>query len=539
MDRSLMFRLKTGKFLAGFLLAGLFLVGGCSSPEKKTAKALESAREALDAGNVNQAIEQLVEINEAFPGNPEVLEQLGFAYAEEPDPFSAAIFLQQAVDADPTRTYLLNAVAENFNAVGDRQSAKAAYAQYLGDFPEDGDAWYALAQLYRQDNQTRPAVDAYLRAFQLLDKPLTGEEAITMGDLFFQLGNIPRAEDYYQTALEADDLSALPALFGLLRINAQAGNWGVVQRIVDRLDTDFPGALDASEYANLRLDLVAWRDARRKFEEQRERQERAAAEAADNLANNVSATSPADDVDGPGDTPAAETTEVAETTPDSGGTADAEPEPDTAVAANEPSEDGAVTVLPAESDDAGSGGKLAAVEGENVVGGMFDPLEDREEVFIEGPALPEPVNRARQARLAGDYATAVRVLWEALSERPSMAVAWHELSLAYLEGGDPAAAETASLEAMRLDPFNAGYVLHHVDVIRESRSPAYVMRELRRAKERFPNHPEITYELARGYEEISRDPRNAVFLYRQFLEIAPNHPLTEDVRNNLRRLGAL
>lgn len=554
--RPVMLRFITGKFLLLFLApALLFLVSGCSSPEKRLARGLEEAKEALQSGDVNQAIDQLLEINEAFPGNPDVLEQLGFAYVQEPDPFSAAIFLQQAVDADPTRTYLLDAVAENYSAVGDRQSAKTAYARYLEDFPDDADAWYAIAELYQQDNQTRPAVDAFLKAFQLRDRPVTGEEAIIMGDLFFRLDNIPRAEGYYQQALEADPLSGLPALFGLLQINAQAGNWPVVERVIERLDADYPGALDASQFANLRLDLKAWEEARARFEARRKAQEEAAERAANNLEATIgSPTRPDPLTDGETVADASETAADRNGTGDEGSTSGESPAVGTKAARTEvpePSSDGSVTVLPAEQAGADDEGKLAGIDpgdpvefdtpdpvGGNVVGGIFDPLDDMETIATELPPVPADVAEARRARLQGDYTTAVRLLWRALGKNPSRHEAWYELSLSYLGAGDPASAETASLEAMRLNPRDPAYALHHVDVIRESRSPSYVIRELRRAKERFPDNPEITFELAVSYEEISRDPRNAIFLYREFLEIAPNHPLTGEVENKLRRLGA-
>ncbi len=509
-----MISFKTIKALLGFLALLLFLGGfaGCSSPEKRLAQSLAEAREAVDSGDVNQGLQILLKLNDDFPDNPEILEEVGFAYAEEPDPFSAAIFLQQAVDLDATRTYLLKAVAENYQSVGNDSAAKMAYLRYLGDFAEDGEAWYAIAELHREDNEVKPAVDAYLKAFAFLGMPPTGDQAIFMGDLFYQLRNIPRAESYYQMALEADELSALPALFGLLQINVEQGNWQVVERIIGRLDEDFPGALDASPLATARMDYLAWKDAKEAFEAEQAANRIAAEALEQSLAEGIAAA----EVD-----PEPEPVEPVELTSDT-------------------TTDPAAVDSPAEGNDSvedpAASGKMALLDGE------IPPLMEEPEV-IEDPVIeltPDErlVEEARAARLAGDYTEAVRLLWQALGINPSNAAAWFELSQAYLENNEPAASETASLEAMRLSPNNPQYALHHVDVIRESRSPTIVMRELRRAIDRFPDNPEITYEMAKAFEELVDDPRNAIYLYREFLEIAPAHPLVPEVEASLRRLGA-
>jgi len=277
-----MLRYKTGNILVGFLFV-LLIFAGCTNPEKKISRTLENAKEARANGNVNQAIQLLSSLNERFPGEADVLEALGIAYQEEPDPFASAIHLQQAVEADPTRTHLLKLVAENYAAVGDSSSARAAYEIYLQDFPEDGEATMALADLYHDANQIQSALDTYLKGFRLLDRPLRGDEAVTVGDLFFQVENYAQAENYYQAALESGDLSELPALFGLLKINVATTNWPVAERIVERIDSGYPGALDASDLHYVRDDLNRWREARAKFENEQRAQELAASQQRERL----------------------------------------------------------------------------------------------------------------------------------------------------------------------------------------------------------------------------------------------------------------
>lgn len=525
-----MYRYRTGNILIGFLFLAVFL-SGCGGPQKKISRSLEKAEEARQEGNLAQSIQILANLDERFPGNADVLESLGFAYEAEPDPFNAAIALQQAVEADPERTYLLESVAENYAAVGDYPSARTAYERYLEDFPSDGEATMALADLYREANQIESAVDAYLRGYNLLERPLRGEEAVVLGDLFFQLGNYPRAENFYQVALEGGDLSELPALFGMLKINIANTNWAVAERVVQRLDEEYPGALDASELYTVREDIADWKEARRRFEEEQQAQELASRENLENRLNQDLAAPPEQSPtrppqDSESSDPPQDTEAETATTPNQSDDPNEEPPTD-------PTADRETT------EENPRGGKLVVV----------DPEEDDDANVLEffpqddTPVPPPPtglagdIAQARQLRQDGVFSESVRLLWKVLGRDPSRPDAWFELSKTYLANNEAAAAETASLEAMRLDPANTAYVLHHFDVIRESRGRAVVIRELRLAQERFPDNPEILFELARGYDEIASDPRNAAFLYNRFLDDYPNHPLAPEVRTKLARLG--
>lgn len=518
-----MLRYRTGKSLLGFLLIAAF-ISGCGGPQKKISKTLERASEARQEGDVNQAVQLLSNLNESFPGDPDILEALGMAYQAEPDPFAAAIALQQAVEADPTRTYLLKSVAENYAAVGDYSSARTAYERYLVDFPTDGEATMALADIYREANQVESAVDSYLRGYELLERPLRGEEAVVLGDLFFQLGNYPRAENFYQVALESGDLSELPALFGLLKINIANSNWSVAERVVERLDQEYPGALDASELYTVREDIADWKEARRRFQEEQEANRLANRE---NVENRLSTQ-----LSQPGERPTRPNTQPT-LPPEEEETQETEPETNQQAPNTDPSREASPEE---ETREQVPTGKLAILE---------DPSETTLEIFQEEELPPTPprsgpyvdIDKARELRRNGVYSEAVRLLWRVLGNNPSIPEAWHELSLAYFANNEAAAAETASLEAMRLDPRNPQYVLHHLEVIRKSRGRSVIIRELRLAQERFPDNPEILFELALGYEEVASDSRSAAYLYNRFLDDYPNHPLASEVRTKLRRLG--
>lgn len=519
--------LTTGRGIAWFPALIIFLaVGGCSNPDKTISRTLETAKQAVDAGDVNLAVRQLNALSAKFPGRPDILEALGHAYAREPDYFSAALFLQQAADADPARLLLLRDAGEYFLQAGDTASARQALQRFLDVFPGDGEAWNRLAPILRDANETVPAVNAYLKSFSLTGRDPSPEEALSLGDLFFQLDNHPNAEAYYRMALLGDDLSALPALFGLLRLDLLRAQWTPVQAWIAQLDARFPGALDSSPLASARADLRAFQQAGEDFARAREAQSAVAQSAGDNLAR-ATTTPPAAPVPAVSDTdilladtpalPAA-----ADPAGPPGGSS-----PSLTESASSPLSDS----LPAPSKPDSSPADLASADGP---GSAAPPASAP---LLEASA-PTPLADARQARLAGHTREAVSLLWDYLGRYPASADAWFELSLSALAAGDAPTAETAALETLRLAPQDPDRFLHYVEVIRVSRNPSIVLRELARGQQLFPNHPGLAYELARAYEEIARDTWNAVYHYRRFLRLDPEHPSAPAAREALRRLGA-
>ncbi|GHB92249.1 tetratricopeptide repeat protein [Cerasicoccus arenae] len=147
-----------------------------------------------------------------------------------------------------------------------------------------------------------------------------------------------------------------------------------------------------------------------------------------------------------------------------------------------------------------------------------------------------PAQRATLAYEAEDYVTAIRFYRQALATESNNAELSYDLSRAYFNNGQYREAEIYASEATRLSPNDVRFTLNYLRAIQRTMSREALMRELVRAKERFPNSPDITLALGRAYEVIMGNTRNARFLYEEFVTMAPNHPRTDEIRKKLEKL---
>ena len=165
-----------------------------------------------------------------------------------------------------------------------------------------------------------------------------------------------------------------------------------------------------------------------------------------------------------------------------------------------------------------------------------------QEVPEEPPPPPPPpppitadslLREARQLKLEGHDADAVASYWESLKMDDSRAQVWFELSESLLADNQLPWAEATALEAIRRDPQSTLFTLQYLAVTQLTKSPEQFLKELIRAKVRLKESPEITLALARGYKNISHSTPNAIILYREVLEMLPNHPDSKAIQAEL------
>jgi len=147
-----------------------------------------------------------------------------------------------------------------------------------------------------------------------------------------------------------------------------------------------------------------------------------------------------------------------------------------------------------------------------------------------------PAERASLAYDAGDYETAIRFYRQALAIDGESAEVSYELSRAFYQNRQFREASIYAAEATRLDSENVRYALNYLRAIQRTVNRDALMRELVRAKEKFPTNPDVTLALGRAYEIIMGNTRNARFLYEEFIALAPEHPRADEIRNKLTRL---
>lgn len=569
--------------LSLLVLTGLFL-SGCSTPEEKRAEQLEEAR-ALSEQGMNEAAIQLLEaLAVDYPNDAEILHALGRLYASEEDPTMAAFFLEQAHQQDPANVELLFQTYQALERSG--QPSGEALSKLAQRSPESmTDAlWIRLGQYRAENNQNESALQAYLKGANLKGRKPSPGTAASIGQLFARVGNPTQAERWFEAAADSDDPNAMTALFGLLEIQLQQKRWSDAEATIDRLDTQFPGAVDASQWAQARRELKRWRAAQETMKArlaaaaaERESAEEAAADQPVEVIEDEATTDP----NAPSETATA-TAGTTETETDTAGESEngdnkgkaqvisdmeaaeamaMQPALETAVDPN-PATAGAgvafnpdIVIEPADPDFSFNvtfeEQALAPQTNYNLESPLeadqpatttdFDPdalaASATPTNFIGPPKTLEALlAEAESAELDRDYKSAIRKYWAAIGITNNRPDIWNLLARAYRIDGQLENAETAALEAIRLEPDEVAYTLDYLRIAQRTKKPDQFLSHLETAYDRFPASPEITLSLARAYERISQDRPEARRLFQRFIDIAPSHPLVPEARDAVARL---
>lgn len=545
-------------------------LGGCNSPEEKKAAQIKDALSLSEKGSKAEALKILEELATQYPDDTVILKSIGQIYAADGDAGMASLFLEQAYLKSPDDTELLFQTYQSLDAA--KQPASHLLEKLSEQAPEamTPELWTRLGQARQAANQVQSALDAFLKGVDPDKAKPAPETAAAIGQLFLKAGNLPQAESWLKMAAESDDPNALTALFGLLEINLRQNNWADAEATIAQLDTQFPGAVEASQWEQARQELVRWRESQdemkaklakaqadKKAIETEARPATAEAEASqvvesdeDSGGSETAITegktqiiSDMEAVEAMADAPAIEITEEADVTPIK----------DNKVIASDPS----ITIdatKPKTTVEVSSGQAATAEETIFAVNAgiaiepaptpiveAFPTLEaEPAPVTLPSSSRPQTVEElmadAEAATLDRDFKSAIRKYWTAISLANNRAEVWNLLSRAYLVDGQLNNAETTALEAVRLEPRQVAYTLDYLRVAQRSLPPEDFLAELETAYARFPVSPEITLSIARGHELISQDRSSARKLYLRFIDIAPNHPLIPEAQNAVARL---
>ncbi|MDP0497056.1 MAG: tetratricopeptide repeat protein [Verrucomicrobiota bacterium JB024] len=553
-----------GKIAAICLAVATFFVAGCSRSDPAAEQAridaevatrLDAAKHLLYNGSIDQAVSALEVLDADHPNRPGVIEQLAFAYAEVPDPAMAAFYFDQAYTLTPSRTDLALFAAQAHTQMKDWPAAAMAYQHYLEGEPMDAGAWKQLAQAQRNAGKLQPSLEAWLRAFKTEKSKPTVTEAVELGSLYYQLGNQAQAGDWWNYALKLPDQDGAhaQARLGLLRLALAREHWAQAEELVANLDAQSPALIDNSDLAGVRRQLADLRAATSGIKPPAA----SGSIATTGTGSSASAVTPSGTATTgsaatTGTTTAATsssatgtaTTNVADL-PDSGGSklvdpADVAPAGQDTVTgpAGVPQEH----VISASWGDAGDGTptdstEVAVTEDNTTVAPT--PLADGQTPAADTePEMPAPKNEYERGVIAyqeGNFPAAIRHFQMSLAiENSQNALTFYDLSRAYYAIGQWQQAELFASEAMRLQPKNIQYRAQYLRAIQKSQSRQRLMEELVAAYELFPDSPDIALALARGYDKIEQNPRNARYMYEQFLELAPpDHPKRAEIEELL------
>lgn len=544
---------------------------GCSDPEIQRAESLQKASELSSQGLHQEAIALLEQLSVEFPNDTAILQKIGAAYLEMGEATMGAFFLEQALRQDSQNIDLLFQTYRALEASG--QPVDHTLNELSTQSPDSmtDDMWIRLGQVRAENNQFESALQAYLKGADLQSRKPTPDTASAVGRLFARLGNHAQAERWLSFAADSDDPNALTALFGLLEIQLTEKRWSDAESTITRLDKQFPGALDASQWAPARPELVRWRNAQEAM--RAKLAEAAAKKEAEALA---AAAQPVEEIEANTAPPSTTNTEPS---PEASGKAQVIADLEAAEAmADEPAREAPVPAAasestppvvafnpdisiepadPALSFDVSFDQQAEAPETTFSVSTADPATPNLTDASVEtslqstltgGTSLPEAaasnepktveqlLTEAETAEMDRDFKGAIRKYWAAIGMDNSRADIWSLLSRAYLTDGQSENAETASLEAIRIEPDEVAYTLDYLRIAQRTKSPTQFLSHLETAYDRFPASPEITLSLARAYERISRDAGNARSLYQRFIDIAPAHPLVPEARDALNRL---
>ncbi|CAA6677064.1 MULTISPECIES: lipopolysaccharide assembly protein LapB [unclassified Lentimonas] len=565
-----MLKANTKNLISILIPLTALILSGCSGPEEKRANSLNAVAELRAIGDDTAALATLDALSNEFPNDTEILRQIGSIHEALGNTAEAAFYLSAAYNQAPDDVELLYQTyraQENANQTQAAHELLEALAQTEPDAITD-ELWLRLGKYRADAQQTQSALDAYLKGVDPENSTPTPETAVAIGTLFKQLDNLPQAERWFNIAANSDDPNALPALFGLLDINLRNKNWTEAEAVIAQLDKQFPGAVDASEWATYRSELEGWRTAQTKLKADlakklaaKEAAAKAAAEAQAKAkaAEQVATITPVESIDD-ADVTSADTETVGGKAQIIADLEHAEAMADTPAVESEElpaiAFNPAIAIEPAEPEFA-----LGVTYDQQAEGAAIDysigtsDLNDSfaTDVTIEADApATEPSSAisatlpprsldhiladAETATFEHDYKQAIQLYWQALGRANNRADIWNMLSRAYRFDGQTKNAETTALEATRLAPAEIDYTLDYLRVIQRTKKPEDFLAELQTAYDRFPRSPEITLSLARGYERIDGNNSTAIILYERFIQLAPNHSLRPEAEAALSRL---
>ena len=466
-----------------FLAAVCLVIPGCAEPQPTLEESLRLVNQHLAAGRPEQAISLLESLDAKFSNRIEVLEPLGFLNAEMKNHTVAAGYFIQASRAAPTRREFLLYAAQSYKLANNPQDATNQYYLYLDTNPTDSSIWKNLGELQQESGDMTAAIKAYLESYR---HQADGEIAVRLGKLFDLADNQPQAKSWLQTALQLKDGAEENAMLGLLELAIKQKDFTTAVALVKNIDENYPDRLDVSHLASMREELKKWREQQVELYRELKEQERVTHEFHErasfaDIENKISASSP---------------------------------------------EAGPLEIQ-----------RIPQTMGRNTI--VDRTRESALDVSV-APRTKNPQNLLAEARRhneAGQYKLAIREYREILRIYDQSAEIWSELAHVYSSVNQPLWARLISMEAIRRDPTNLNYTLQYLDLAPQTQTPQRYFKELLQAKKKFPQSPDITLALARANNTIMDNPRLAAGLYREFLEMAADHPKRADVVVELQALS--
>jgi len=472
---------------------------------KATELSIRRARVLMFEEKSADAIKLLEDTYQKRGTSAELCEALAYAYIQNGQTASAAMFFESAAaqkDGDPELQISAAKAYEQSNADA---SAANAYEKYLKLKPSDTVAWKSYSACLERLEKYSDALNAMMGALKSTGRNPNTSEATKIGLLFVKTGNPVQARNWleaaYKATLPTNVETRKEILLGLATVYLAQKETALLNETVAELDKIAPGEID-KKYPKLREQLAAFKEnleaaqrAMKAKEEQAQKPEQKAEEKAPEKKEEKPEEKSADDKT---DQPALEA---------------------------EKTEDAEAPIAPSQTVDAPANAQANASA----------------ESAPEAPALSEYdelVKKCYEAVSAGDAPAAEKAAHLAISKDPAPEAAWRALAKAYEISGKSADSYMAAEEAYKRNPDNIDSTLFYLRNASRVLNNEKFLNKVYRAYEKFPNNPEIWVDLARTYKLIG-DKRNAAFFYDKFLTQTPSeHPLYDEMKKEQSELSA-
>lgn len=563
-------KLKTGPhFLivrVFFCVISILAIAGCDQLGFSLEQTIRDAVVQAEEGDPSGAINKLESLQDKHPDNPMVAEALGVAYRERGSYVLSANYFQKAARLSSSYQFLMKNSAESLVLADRKQDAVDRLLEYLRNFPEDGENWLSAGRLQSELQDFEASADSLTKGILLSDPDnVEANDYLTLGEVYLQLGDYPQADFYLNQALDSGSGTSVEAaaLIGLTKTSLFQQDLDVADLLLQRLRSKNPALYETPDVKVMRAELDEALAAKRNQVQSRFdpseiiREEEPVEQTPSNLgAVDKAIENQQQDAELPPEGSVIEAD--MENIPESGDSPQEEPiaedeitPTDEPVVDSPPVEEASVENPIADLNSASESQQDLVEENADPLSETSESVEETEESggTPEGTLDPEeaeanpyvaPENedelllvKAKQYLREGDVPAAIRMSWDAIHANSESPAAWFILSRAYAEYGQYLNAEAAALESIRINSANKTIVLNYLAILQRSRSATRFHEELLKIYRVYNREPEFILALARSYARIHNDYENASALYRRFLDVAPDHPRVEEVRQEL------
>ena len=157
------------------------------------------AKEYMDSGETEQAIEIYEQIVEAMPEDLESLAQLATLYSRQNLHKKATGTWKALLETDPENTKYQDGLVNSYQESGKIDTALALAQQYIETNPETGVHYTRLAKLYKDEDQVDEALAAYQKAVELA--PGNAKIYQELAELHLRKNDLTSAEKAFQEAI--------------------------------------------------------------------------------------------------------------------------------------------------------------------------------------------------------------------------------------------------------------------------------------------------------------------------------------------------